>query len=118
MIIPAKKRSSTEELLELIKQIVADKINSQEDTPNKLLLTVRKTKSYYKEKLDKDISPPTIRDYGLSNDGILLIKYPNVFSYRSEGKRSARGMVIDVENMRNKMDLSEYLDGGEEDGED
>lgn len=94
-------------MMEVFQRIV-DQKHEEEKEEQKILITARKMKSYYKELLSKDISTPTIREYGLSPDGIFLIRHPKVFDYRETKKNGIpQGMVVDVDKFIEEIGLPE-----------
>lgn len=99
-------------MLELIKKIVSEKYDEEKEE-QKILITINSLKAHYQEKLNVNISQPTLRNYGFCSSGILTLRHPDVFTYKNTGSRSYRGMVIDVQAFEEEIGLDYDLDGVE-----
>lgn len=103
------EKTDKDEMLNVIRQIINDKIKEKEkqdeEKPETILITTNRLKSHYQIKQDIDISRPTLRSHGFCKDGYFCIKWPSVFQYNSQGNRSYRGMLIHVENFENEIGL-------------
>lgn len=98
--IPTKPKTSTSEMLEVFQEIVQEKSDKE-----KILVTTNSMVTHYQIKKNIDLSRPTLRNYGFCSDGFFVTKYPDVFSYRSDGKRKYRGMVIDVDKFKEEIGI-------------
>lgn len=96
--MPPKPKTSVSEMLELFKLVV----NENEDE-EKILVTTNRMVYHYSDKMNVELSRPTLRNYGFCPGGHFVSKYPGVFEYNDSGKRTYRGMVIDVENFKDEI---------------
>jgi len=98
----AYPKTSTDEMLEIIKNIVKKKDESQ-----KILIKKSRLQTEYKIEKGINISKVTLSNYGFCDGGYFPVKYPDVFTWINEGSRRYWGMLIDKEAFINEIGLKE-----------
>lgn len=87
----AEKKTSREEILDLLIEVVRDNINE-----DKIVIPVSRMAYHFYSKKNKDISDQTIRRYGFNPNGYFIAEYPDIFDWHKK-TRDKRGLIINIQ---------------------
>lgn len=101
--MPAHPKTSVDELIETIGIVVENKMENEDYEKDRILITPQSMVNHYVDKQEMTISAPTLRNYGFCEGGALEMKHPEVFSYNTTGKKSRRGIIVDMEEFEDQI---------------
>lgn len=98
-----KNATSYEEIMDILELKARNNIERKQ-----VLVTTESVKVDLKIHKNKELSRPTIRGYGISQDGYFSKKWPEIFNYQKEGDPKYWGLVMKPEKyLREVRDFSD-----------
>ena len=79
------------------------KISKEKKEKDKILITTNSMLEHFYEKEDIQLTAPTLRKYGWHRDSWLTRKHPECFEYNTEGDKTYRGMLVNVQKVKENI---------------